>query len=215
MFSGIIQEVGKVKSIKNSKESLILEIEADKAIQKSQRGDSISVNGVCLTITQRFQRSFIANVMIETYEKTNLKYLQLGSLVNLEEALSFSSLLGGHLVYGHVDNVGQIENIEKTERHWKLTITTEVEVLKHIIAKASVAINGVSLTVGEVDNSNFSLYLIPTTIEDTNMKSLMLGELVNIEVDMLAKYVYHYVNKTEQPNQAKKISEEYLREHGF
>ena len=211
MFTGIIEEIGRVIGLEKKSDSLRIKIETTQIASASQRGDRISVNGVCLTAKVITNNIFEADVMAETVSKTNLKSLVVNNNVNLERALTPSKLIGGHLVQGHIDNVGKVSNLTNMGEYWVLEVEATQDVMKYLVNKASVALNGISLTLSEVTNNSFKVYIIPTTYTDTNVKFLKKGDFVNIEVDMMGKYVYHYLNKTQSSN----ISEEFLRENGF
>ena len=210
MFTGIVEEIGTIKALQPFKDSLSLTIQTKNIAKKSNRGESIAVNGVCLTANLLEGDDFSSDVMLETFSKTNLKDLKVGSLVNLERALTPSSLMGGHIVQGHVDNVGKVYSIINAGQYWVIEIEAAAEIMKYLVNKASIAINGISLTLAEVTNSRFKVYIIPTTFLDTNISLLKKNDLVNLEVDMMGKYIYHYLNQKKS-----NLSEEFLHEHGF
>lgn len=189
MFTGIIEEVGKVKSIKPGASSFTLEVEAEKVLEGTQVGDSIATNGVCLTVTRLTGSGFTADVMPETVRRTSLGKLQAGSSVNLERALQLSSRLGGHLVSGHIDGTGRVEALRQDDNAVWMTIACDSCLLRYIIEKGSITIQGVSLTVAGVDAHSFSVSLIPHTQEVTTLHTLKVGDLVNLENDIIAKYV--------------------------
>ena len=189
MFTGIIEEVGRVKAIQPGARSFTLEIEAEKVMEGTQVGDSIATNGVCLTVTRLTGRGFTADVMPETVRRTSLGQLKPGSLVNLERALQLSSRLGGHLVSGHVDGTGCISNLQQDDNAVWVTIDCSQELLRYIIIKGSITIQGVSLTVADVDSHCFCVSLIPHTQEVTTLHHLKVGDTVNLENDIIAKYV--------------------------
>lgn len=189
MFTGIIEEVGKVKSIKPGASSFTLEVEAEKVLEGTQVGDSIATNGVCLTVTRLTGSGFTADVMPETVRRTSLGKLQAGSSVNLERALQLSSRLGGHLVSGHIDGTGRVEVLRQDDNAVWMTIACDSCLLRYIIEKGSITIQGVSLTVAGVDAHSFSVSLIPHTQEVTTLHTLKVGDLVNLENDIIAKYV--------------------------
>jgi riboflavin synthase len=190
MFTGIVSNLGKVKEIIKHKENLILEICADKNFLKEiQKGDSISVNGACLTVTQTMPKSFKADVMPETLKLTNINLLKKNSIVNLENPLKINEKISGHFVSGHIDDCCPILSYIKNKKGKILRIFLPKNLKKYIAYKGSVAINGVSLTVMEVNEKSFSVALIPYTLKNTNLGKLKNDDKVNIEVDLLARYL--------------------------
>lgn len=194
MFTGLIQDLGKVIEITRSEESARIEIEST-LIPKIALGDSVAVDGVCLTATEIKADSFTADVMIQTLKLTSLSSLEVMSEVNLELARGVDERLGGHIVQGHVDGVGKVLRLSEGDRWWRLDVAIPNQLLRYIVNQGSIAINGVSLTVGEVndENSSLTLWLIPETIARTNLGKLRTEAIVNIEVDLLAKYVERIV----------------------
>lgn len=194
MFTGLIQDLGKVIEITRSEESARIEIEST-LIPKIALGDSVAVDGVCLTATEIKADSFTADVMIQTLKLTSLSSLEVMSEVNLELARGVDERLGGHIVQGHVDGVGKVLRLSEGDRWWRLDVAIPNQLLRYIVNQGSIAINGVSLTVGEVndENSSLTLWLIPETIARTNLGKLRSEAIVNIEVDLLAKYVERIV----------------------
>lgn len=189
MFTGIIEEVGHVKSLKRGAKSFTLEVEAHKVMEGTQVGDSIATNGVCLTVTTLTGSGFTADVMPETVQRTALSQLKAGSEVNLERALSLQSRLGGHIVSGHVDGTGRISRRSQDDNAVWLTIDCSSSLLRYIIEKGSITIQGVSLTVARVDDHSFAVSLIPHTQGATTLHAAKVGDMVNLENDVLAKYV--------------------------
>ncbi|MDE5852580.1 MAG: riboflavin synthase, partial [Oscillospiraceae bacterium] len=189
MFTGIVEEVGKVLSITKSVNGAKLTIGANIITRDIGLGDSVAVNGVCLTITDIKSNLVVADVMNETLKKSMLNELVVGNFVNLERALTLNSRLGGHIVTGHIDGVGKIENIKKDGIGIWYKIKVDSEILKYIIKKGSVCINGVSLTVTEVDYDSFKVCIIPHTHNNTTISALKKGNIVNIENDIIGKYV--------------------------
>ena len=213
MFTGIIQDIGTIKTVKKGSISMELAIESKKLAIDSNRGDSISVNGVCLTIKEIKPSILYMDVMKETIDRSNLKKLNANSKVNLEKALTATSLMGGHFVQGHVDLVGLVESLQKHPGYWLLTVKSDNAIMKYLIPKASISINGVSLTIVNVSDQSFSVSVIPTTYQDTNIGVLKKGDEVNLEVDMMGKYVYHYVEQ--MSSKKTKLSKEMLFKNGF
>lgn len=218
MFTGIVQDIGRVTRIQRHPNALELSIESKAISQNSERGDSISVNGVCLTIHALDDSVFHLHVMTETVQKSNLSDLAVGAVVNLERALTPSTLMGGHVVQGHVDDTGTVIAMLFQENHWLLTIQASDQILPYLIPKASIAINGISLTVVEVQAASFSVSIIPTTYQDTIIHTIKSGDRLNLEVDIMAKYVYHYMTAQgagrASPGKTT-LSEGFLKEHGF
>lgn len=211
MFTGIIEEIGRVRALRRGARSFTLEIEARKVLEGTQVGDSIATNGVCLTVTRMDEGGFAADVMPETVERTALKRLQPGSLVNLERALTLNSRLGGHLVAGHVDATGRIASRREDDTALWLEIETEPAVLRYVVEKGSIAIDGVSLTVARVGERSFSVSLIPHTQGVTTLHERRVGDRVNLENDMLVKYVEKLMGRAPRGG----LTLDFLRENGF
>jgi riboflavin synthase len=210
MFTGIIEEVGHVKALHRGAKSFTLEVEANLVVQDSKVGDSIATNGVCLTVTSLGDHGFSADVMPETVERTALGRLKPGSPVNLERALSLQSRLGGHIVSGHIDGTGRIAALRQDDTALWLTVECDSQLLRYIIEKGSITVEGVSLTVARVDERSFSVSLIPHTQLVTTLHSLRIGDLVNLENDIIAKYVEKLLGKTPDNTLLAK-----LRDNGF
>ncbi|MEW9096577.1 MAG: riboflavin synthase [Clostridiaceae bacterium] len=217
MFTGIVEEIGKVKGIKKGQQSASITIQSLKAIEDVKLGDSICTNGVCLTVTAFTKEDFTVDVMPETMRKSNLKDLSIGSHVNLERALKVSDRLGGHIVSGHIDGRGKIRGFKKEDNAIWITVEAPVEILKYVIYKGSITIDGVSLTVAHVDNSEFKVSIIPHTGEETILLMKRLGDEVNLECDIISKYVEKLVNfNNESKNHDESsINLNYLSENGF
>lgn len=195
MFTGIIEEVGHVKSLHRGAKSFTLEVEAEKVLEGTLVGDSIATNGVCLTVTSLTGHGFTADVMPETVSRTALGELVSGSPVNLERALSLQTRLGGHVVSGHIDGTGRIADRRQDDTALWLTIECDSKLLRYIIEKGSVTLQGVSLTVARVDARSFAVSLIPHTQAATTLHQAKVGDLVNIENDIIAKYVEKLLGK--------------------
>lgn len=208
MFTGIIEEVGTVLYVGGD----IITIQAEKVLSDMERGASIAVNGVCLTVVEKSTGSFSAQISPETRARTTLSALSPQKKVNLERALSLNSRLGGHLVLGHVDGIGKVERIIEQGPFSQWYFRAPQNLCRYIVAKGSIAIDGISLTVVNIQNSVFSVAIIPTTRENTNLKYLRVGDSVNLETDIIAKYIEQFV-KPYTP--AGNISEDFLKEHGF
>ena len=215
MFTGLIEELGTVKGIRHGPKSAKLDIQATEVLKDVQVGDSIAVNGVCLTVTDFDSTHFTADVMAETINRTNLKWLKAKDHVNLERAMRMGGRLGGHLVSGHVDQVGTIIKQEQVDIAQVTWIETSSDALRFLIPKGSVAIDGISLTVVEVEADSFSVSLIPHTAKATTLGIKGVGDNINIETDMLAKYVARLLSWDETNNKEQSITEAFLAENGF
>ena len=189
MFTGIIEELGRVRSLTRGTRSFTLEVEAQRVMEGTQVGDSIATNGVCLTVTTLTPHGFTADVMPETVQRTALSQLRPGSQVNLERALQLQSRLGGHLVSGHVDGTGRITRLRQDDTALWITIACDDSLLRYIVLKGSITVQGISLTVARVDEDSFAVSLIPHTQSVTTLHNARLGDLVNLETDIIAKYV--------------------------
>ncbi|CAB4760338.1 MAG: riboflavin synthase [Actinobacteria bacterium] len=189
MFTGLIEEVGKVKNITYLKDSAKLEINCNNVIGDLKIGDSISVNGACLTAIDVIDSGFTADVMTKTLELTALANLKIGDLLNLELAMKFTDRFGGHLVQGHVDAAAKITEISPSMEWTKFQIELPNHLLKYVVPQGSICLDGVSLTIGEIVGQLVAVWLIPKTLEKTNLADKKVGDLVNVEVDLLAKYV--------------------------
>jgi riboflavin synthase len=197
MFTGLIAELGKVVEIERGNESAIFTIQAPLLISQIKVGDSISVNGVCLTATSVTESSFSADVMIQTLKITSLAKLEIGSPVNLELAAQIDARMGGHIVQGHVDGVAHVVGLTPGDKWARFDITIPQELGKYIVNQGSIALDGISLTVGEIDDTNnqVTVWLIPETLERTNLSTKKAGDLINVEVDVLAKYVERLISR--------------------
>lgn len=203
MFTGIIEEVGQLKSLNGGR----IEIFCEKVLEDVKIGDSINTNGICLTVVEFGENFFAADVMPETLRKTSLA----DKNFNLERALKLDDRLGGHIVSGHIDGVGKILNIREEGNALFINVTAESSLLKQIAAKGSVALDGISLTVVDAGAKNFSVSMIPHTREVTNFKNKRVGSLVNIETDILAKYIERLINFKDEPV----ITKDFLAINGF
>ena len=215
MFTGIVEEIGIIKSIKNGEKSSKITIGASKVLKGSLLGDSISTNGICLTVCKIGENYFEVDVMAESLRRSNLGDLKVGDKVNLERALTFESRLGGHIVSGHIDGVGKILLIQKEDNAVLVTIKTSSKILKYIVEKGSIAIDGVSLTVISVNSENFKVGIIPHTLNETIILDKKQGDTVNLECDVIGKYVEKLLLKENIQEQTSKISESFLIENGF
>jgi riboflavin synthase len=206
MFTGIVEEIGIVREASQDR----LTFEAHKVLEGTKMGDSIAVNGVCLTVVSLGNHGFAVNVMRETLRCTNLGRLHYGNQVNLERALVLGGRLGGHLVLGHVDDTGEVLDVSSEETARIMKISAPVELLPYMVDKGFIAVDGVSLTIVNVDDSSFVVSLVAYTMENTTLGRKRPGDAVNLEADVIAKYVE---NLKEPKGQSLDI--EFLREYGF
>ena len=213
MFTGIIEEIGTVAMIQRGQYSAVLKIQAKTVLEGTRIGDSIAVNGVCLTVTELFPDSFKADVMHETLDRSALAYMGSGSRVNLERAMPADGRFGGHIVAGHVDGVGKITRIRRDDTAVWYTVEAGEAVLRYIVEKGSVALDGISLTVADVTHNNFSISAIPHTVRQTVLQERREGDLVNVETDIVGKYIEKLMCTT--PPKKSVITREFLSEHGF
>jgi riboflavin synthase len=212
MFTGIIEELGTIKAVNKGRESATLKIGAEKVVEGLNLGDSVAVNGVCLTVIDFGRTGFSAEVMAETLRKSNLGKLKSGDKVNLERAMRLGDRLGGHLVAGHVDATGTIKSTAREDIATVFTVEAPEEILRYVIAKGSVAIDGISLTVVDYDKKSFRVSIIPHTASQTTLGFKKSGDTVNLEADMLAKFVERLL-----AGRAGKegIDKDFLGRHGF
>jgi len=197
MFTGLIAELGTVAAISKGKTSAVFTINAPELISEIKLGDSVAVNGVCLTATSLSSTGFTADVMVQTLSLTSLSQIIVGSPVNLELAAQLNARMGGHMVQGHVDGVATVVGLTPGEKWAQFDIKVPPHLTKYIVNQGSICLDGVSLTVGEISDSNdvLTVWLIPETLERTNLSSKKPGDLINIEVDVLAKYVERLLAK--------------------
>ncbi|QED48262.1 riboflavin synthase [Cytobacillus dafuensis] len=216
MFTGIIEELGTVKRAIQNGNTIKLTIQATKIIRDIQLGDSISVNGVCLTVTEFQREEFSADVMPETFKSTSLSSVKEGTMVNLERAMAANGRFGGHFVTGHVDGTGKILNKRKKENAIYIDISIPGSLNHLVINKGSIAIDGTSLTIFGITDQSVTVSIIPHTAKDTILGIKSVGDVVNIEFDMLAKYMYSFMKKEQtESSQGKGITENFLRSNGF
>ncbi|MBP3916441.1 MULTISPECIES: riboflavin synthase [unclassified Clostridium] len=217
MFTGIIEELGVIQEIKKSSKSSKLLIKANKVLENTNVGDSICTNGVCLTVTDLKANSFEADVMAETLRRSNLGDLTVGSKVNLERALTLESRLGGHIVSGHIDGVGEIISLVKEDNATWVTVKAKSDILRYVVLKGSITIDGISLTVAYVDENVFKVSIIPHTAQETTLLNKSIGETVNLECDVISKYVEKLMGLTTKEENKKNtlLTEDFLKENGF
>lgn len=217
MFTGIIEEIGTLSRIERGAGSCHLTIGATKVLDDCKLGDSIAVNGVCLTVTRQYSDGFVADVMAETMRRTNLEALRIGHKLNLERSLRLSDRLGGHIVAGHVDEVGTIVELKQEDIATLMTVSVSPALMRYIAPKGSVCVEGVSLTVTDVSNAGFQVSLIPFSKKSTTLGLKRVGDTTNIEIDMLARYVEKLIKyRPDEPTERiSKVDEDFLRTHGF
>ena len=197
MFTGLIAELGEVTAITKGETSAVFSINSPTLISEIKLGDSVAVNGVCLTTTSLSSTGFTADVMVQTLSLTSLSEIEVGSPVNLELAVQLNARMGGHMVQGHVDGVATVVGLTPGEKWAQFEIKVPDHLTKYIVNQGSICLDGVSLTVGEISDTNnqLTVWLIPETLERTNLSSKKIGDLINIEVDVLAKYVERLLAK--------------------
>ena len=215
MFTGLIEEIGEVKHIVKGLKSAKITISASKVLNGVNIGDSICTNGVCLTVVEFTKDTFTVDVMPETMKRSNLNRLKIGSRVNLERALRLGDRLGGHIVSGHIDGVGIISNMEKDDNAIWVSIKSTSDILKYIIHKGSITIDGISLTVAYVDKEIFKVSIIPLTKEETTLLSKSIGQEVNLECDVVGKYIERFTTFNKEQKQKSNIDINFLKENGF
>ena len=214
LFTGIIEEVGIFQSMSGG----CLSISCRKILENVQIGDSIAVNGICLTVTRFDFHQFSADVMPETIRRTSIEGLRRGSPVNLERAVTPLTHMGGHIVSGHIDGIGIIRSLKQEGNAILLSVEADAGILQYIVEKGSVALDGISLTVADVGNRNFTVSLIPHTRDTTNLRTKQVGHSINIETDIIGKYVEKMLYHTGVPkdwSSDSKLTREFLLEHGF
>ena len=212
MFTGIIEEIGHVNEIKNAASSAVLTITAKKVLEGTRLGDSIAVNGVCLTVTGIHGGTFTADVMHETLNRSSLGNLKRGSTVNLERAMAADGRFGGHIVSGHIDGTGVIGEIKRDDNAVWYTIRADKKIMRYVIEKGSIAIDGISLTVAETGRDYFKVSIIPHTLSETILAEKNEGAVVNLENDCVGKYVEHLLGLEKESGG---ITMDFLRKNGF
>ncbi|WP_206459962.1 riboflavin synthase [Anaerovorax sp. IOR16] len=221
MFTGIVEEIGTIFGVKSGANSAQMTIQGKKVLERTQIGDSISVNGVCLTVIAMKGNNFVVDVMAETFRRSNLGKLKINSKVNLERAMAADGRFGGHIVSGHIDGTGTIVHKEREENAVWLTIKTTPKLLRYIVEKGSIAIDGVSLTVAALQKDGFQVSIIPHTGSETTLLHKAIGDPVNLENDIIGKYVERLMqpladsHNTDRKIENKEITTEFLRIHGF
>ena len=215
MFTGIVEEKGSVRYMQLTGESGVLAVKAKKVLERTKIGDSIAVNGVCLTVTSLQPDGFTADVMAETIRRSSLGSCKAGSQVNLERAMAADGRFGGHIVAGHVDGTGCILRIEKDDNAVWFTIHAEPNLLRYVVEKGSIAVDGISLTVAAVSSDAFSVSTIPHTVSCTNLCQRHKNDVVNLETDILGKYVEKLFQPIPQEHRQSSVTKEMLIRYGF
>lgn len=213
MFTGIVEEIGKVVNIKKGAKSSVITVQGKKVFQNLNIGDSVAVNGVCLTVTTYSNDTFTADIMNETLNRSSLGSLGSGSYVNLERAMLANGRFGGHIVSGHIDGTGTIVKIQKDDNATWYTISTSKDLMKYIVNKGSITIDGISLTVAKVDDKSFSVSIIPHTNKETILSHRLVGDIVNLENDIIGKYVEKLISIEDKKKS--NITVEFLMKNGF
>jgi riboflavin synthase len=216
LFTGIIEGVGEVRSVERRSDHAIVEIKCDFDLETTNVGESIAVNGCCLTVTSRLGKCFWADISLETFDRTTLKNCKQGTPVNLERALKVGGRLGGHMVQGHVDCVGNVIDIIGKTGPREFTVRIPHNLSRYIVEKGSVSIDGVSLTVNRCTEDHFTVMVIPHTQLKSTFQSMKVGDEVNLEVDIIGKYVekLRFLDSEEYSKESR-VTEEFLRKHGF
>lgn len=217
MFTGIVEEKGKLAKVLSGQESGSIDIKANVVLEGTKIGDSIAVNGVCLTVTSLRGDGFTADVMPETLRRTNLGKLPIGAEVNLERAMAAGGRFGGHIVSGHIDGTGTIKTLKPEGNAVWVSINAGPEILHLVVEKGSICIDGISLTVAYVDDSEFRVSIIPHTGAETTLLKKKAGDIVNLETDIVGKYVEKFIKpySKEEPKKESRLTEAFLREYGF
>ena len=219
MFTGIVEELGTIQHIARGQHSAVLTIQAKTVLEHTKLGDSIAVNGICLTVTQLHADRFSADVMHETLNRSALAQLSVGSPVNLERAMAADGRFGGHIVAGHVDGVGRISHIRRDDNAIWYTIQTQPALLRYVVEKGSITIDGIGLTVAAVDDEGFSVSTIPHTVAQTNLNQRRRGDPVNLETDVVGKYIEKLLRpeetKPHTPANESTLTKEMLLRCGF
>lgn len=218
MFTGIVEEIGKLKSISGGADTCAVRIEAHTVLEGTKVGDSIAVNGICLTAARLGSHYFEADVSRETIQRTSLQQLAVGAPLNLERALRLEDRLGGHIVSGHIDGTGTIARITNDGNSFIYEIAADRDIISQLVEKGSIAVEGISLTIAHLAEASFTMSVIPHTRVHTNLAEKKPGSLVNLECDMIGKYVMRYLSETAQSEhdvQASGVTAAFLAENGF
>ena len=215
MFTGIVEEIGTIQSVRRGAHSAVLTVGAQKVLEDIHTGDSIAVSGVCLTVTAYTDHAFTADVMHETLNRSSLAGLKPGSRVNLERAMAADGRFGGHIVAGHVDGLGRIRKIQRDDNAILYTLEAGPEILHLVVEKGSITMDGISLTVTDVTGRDFSVSVIPHTAQVTTLGEKKLGDPINLETDIIGKYVEKLMKPGEEEKAGQGMTREFLALHGF
>ncbi|MCI9472270.1 MAG: riboflavin synthase [Lachnospiraceae bacterium] len=215
MFTGIVEEIGTIKKVQKGQHSAILSIQAEKILEDLKIGDSVAVNGVCLTATSLDPHGFTADVMHETLDRSSLAYLKSGSHVNLERAMAADGRFGGHIVAGHVDGMGKIQEIRRDDTAIWYTIQAQPSILRYIVEKGSITIDGISLTVARVSAKDFAISAIPHTVQITTLGKRREGDFVNLENDIIGKYVEKLLTPADPKPAQSRLTKDFLLQCGY
>jgi riboflavin synthase len=214
MFTGIIMDVGQIRRMDAFPEMIRISVATAIPLDEVRIGDSIALNGVCQTVVAKSGEIFVVEAVRETLRVSSLGHLRLSSPVNLELALRLQDRLGGHLVSGHVDGMGEIKSISQVGSGWELAITLAPELAHYLVKKGSVCVDGISLTIANVSDQTFTVAVIPHTFAHTNLHGKKIGEIVNIETDIIGKYIYKYMHP-EKNEERSRLTVEFLQKHGM
>lgn len=214
MFTGIVEELGTVEQLRRGRHSAVLTVRAGTVLEGTKPGDSIAVNGVCLTVTALTEHSFSADVMHETLDRSALADVSIGSYVNLERAMAANGRFGGHIVAGHVDGVGRVTRVRRDDTAVWYTVQAPAQVMRYVVEKGSITIDGISLTVARVEEDSFSISAIPHTVAHTVLKDRRAGDRVNLETDIIGKYVEKLLRPARTADGGG-LTMEFLTQHGF
>lgn len=212
MFTGIIEEIGTIKAISKKDQGAVITVGCSLVLEDLKLGDSVAINGACQTAVKIDSNSFEVDSALETLKLTNLGDLKIGDRVNLERAMLANSRFGGHIVSGHIEGLGTFLKKEQQGLAEIYHFKAPNEIAKYMVHKGSIAINGISLTIASLEKDNFTISVIPHTVKETTLSDLKTGDKVNLEPDIIAKYVEKLLGKSDNTN---KITEDYLKEHGF
>ena len=215
MFPGLVEEVGEIIGVQRGAEAATLTIKAKKVLEHTKTGDSIALNGVCLTVTQCGADHYSVDVMNETFDKTTLSHLTKGTRVNLERAMAANGRFGGHIVSGHIDGTGTITQVKRDDNAIWYTIMAEASLMKYIVEKGSIAIDGISLTVAKRSDKDFSISMIPHTAKETILSQKKAGDVVNLENDIIGKYVEQLLQYDKKEEKQSRLTKEFLLQAGF
>lgn len=215
MFTGLVESCGRVQTLTRTATEARLTVLTSLPTEELKLGDSVSVNGACLTVVAKDKTTFTVDMSPETFERTTFNSMPREGRVNLERALRVGDRLGGHIVTGHIDTVGTVLSVEKHQNAVVIEIEVPAEYARYLVAKGSVAIDGISLTINAAESNKFSVSIIPHTLKETTLAECKSGDQVNIETDILGKYVERLLGVEKGPDRSSKLTSEFLAKHGF